>query len=156
MHSRCYLQWGSEYQVDTFKICIITCLVLKCLLVTCFVVKIGMKMAKWPILGPVIKWLAYILVKLVIIWCYLHFFQYHRNIEINVTDNHHFELSILLWQLDYSLYGKRNKNRQHISKFSHKMRTITHSNTLCSGFSQNPPKKGVSFFPLVPPRSSMN
>ena len=36
--------------------------------------------------------------------------QYHRNIEINITDNRHFTFVYLLGKLDYSLYGQRNKS----------------------------------------------
>ena len=39
------------------------------------------------------------------------FWQYHRNIEINITDNRHFAFVYLLGKLDYSLYGQQNKNR---------------------------------------------
>ena len=39
------------------------------------------------------------------------FWQYHRNIQINVTNNFHFALVYLLGKLDYSLYGQRNNNR---------------------------------------------
>ena len=42
------------------------------------------------------------------------FWQYHRNIEINVTNNRHFALVYLLGKLDYSLYGQRNNNRLYI------------------------------------------
>ena len=37
--------------------------------------------------------------------------QYHLNIEINDTDNHHCAQSTLLGQLDFSLYCQRDKNR---------------------------------------------
>ena len=36
------------------------------------------------------------------------FWQFHRNIEIKVINNHHFVFVCLLWKLDYSLYGKQN------------------------------------------------
>ena len=39
---------------------------------------------------------------------------YHHNMEINVTDNRHFTFVYLLGQLDYSLYGQRNKNQQYM------------------------------------------
>ena len=42
--------------------------------------------------------------------------QYHRNIEINITDNHHFAFVYLLGKLDYSLYGQQNKNLLFIYK----------------------------------------
>ena len=32
--------------------------------------------------------------------------QYHRNIEINITDNCHFVFVYLLGKLDYSLYER--------------------------------------------------
>ena len=44
------------------------------------------------------------------------FWQYHRNIEINVTNNHHFAFVYLLGKLDYSLYGQRNNNRLSMCK----------------------------------------
>ena len=39
------------------------------------------------------------------------FWQYHRNIEINVTSNRHFAFVYLLGKLDYSLNGQWNNNR---------------------------------------------
>ena len=42
------------------------------------------------------------------------FWQYHRNIEINVTYNCHFAFVYLLGKLDYSLTGQRNENRLYI------------------------------------------
>ena len=43
------------------------------------------------------------------------FWQYHCNIEINITDNRHFAFVYLLGKLDYSLYGQQNKNRLYIN-----------------------------------------
>ena len=45
------------------------------------------------------------------------FWQYHRNIETNITDNCHFAFVYLLGKLDYSLYGQRNKNSRYIWLF---------------------------------------
>ena len=39
------------------------------------------------------------------------FWQYHRYIEINITDNRHLAFVYLLGKLYYSLYGQRNENR---------------------------------------------
>ena len=39
------------------------------------------------------------------------FWQYHRNIQINVTNNHHFAFVYLLGKLDNSLYGQQSENR---------------------------------------------
>ena len=43
------------------------------------------------------------------------FWQYHRNIEINVTNNHHFAFVYLLGTLYYSLYGQWNDNRLYMT-----------------------------------------
>ena len=42
------------------------------------------------------------------------FDNYHRSIKINITDSRHFNFVYLLGQLDYSLYGQQNKNRQYM------------------------------------------
>ena len=42
------------------------------------------------------------------------FWQYHRNIEINLTNNCHFAFVYLLGKLDHSLNGQRNKNGLYI------------------------------------------
>ena len=42
------------------------------------------------------------------------FWQYHHNMEINVTNNRHFVFVYLLGKLDYSLYSQRNDNRLYI------------------------------------------
>ena len=47
------------------------------------------------------------------------FWQYHLNIEINITDSRHFAFVFLLGKLDYSLYGQWNKNRLYIFKSFH-------------------------------------
>ena len=41
------------------------------------------------------------------------FWQFNRNIKINVTNNHHFAFVYLVGTLDYSLYGQRNDNHSY-------------------------------------------
>ena len=43
------------------------------------------------------------------------FWQYHCNIEINITEKRHFAFFYLLWKLDYSFYGQWNKNHLNMA-----------------------------------------